>query len=1334
MTGDIQALQFSRDLDRLLRDYVPLMPSTQPAQPPGVKPAGPPRPFGIETITGAARRTIPGFALVENLYAETMDVNRSAGLEAVPGYDVYADPEIRAYVARNPEAFIGVQSPAHAQRVIGRLDRDTQYYADIAASPIMSLLTEMGTSLFDPFLFGKIQAGATFGSRVTQGAAGGFSRGIASQTLIAAGMPEQTIEEMVFGASAFSVINGLTSGAFGRAYKGNVAQAEADAARILGSGSGVVDWQGRHSQTIARTTPPLPPGGSGGGDQFRTVGAAAAADARQVAPGGERLKPAFGLEKLPDTPVRRIMALDEELGQQTVTEIVDLGGMAQVKNADGWVTFQPVEREMTTRYKPQLADAVREVQRNYLIYRERLQATDPTPAIDWEMLKLGASDLMRSRGGKLSWAEFREEVGKTMHTGDTHAIPEVAAAARSYRRMFDHVKQLGMDEDVFTVEARRELARQQNQLSSLLGAARQAVEARIQQLQTDIARVQKAGPDLPPNAKSYFPLIVRQDKIDANIAGFKQVLIDHLRTKGLRGQALTEGVEALYKTIRAQDPYKRLQPDSVGLAKSLKSRELEIPVDKLFPYLELDADAVARQYVRAMSADIELTRKFGSPDMGERLDEIAANWREKIDAAAGNNPAILKLEKERDAALSDLRALRDRVRGTYGLPDEPYSVTAATLRSLKSFNYLTMMGGVVLSSLPDPVRVWMTEGFDRAFGAGLKTLVTEPAIFKAAAKEIQLAGEAMDAVLGGRAASFLDTSLMLGRSFPIERTLGVASEQMSFLNVLHIWTDIMKRWAGAVTGSRIVETSIKLSKGSATAAEIEKLARSGIDKPMAERIASQVLGKAVPYTPWTEIGAAETGKPITVKVYRGESGGAKVRVIGAPGAETAMQAGGVGTYGAPTEALARQYGKNVKEGVIQLSNPVIMRSEKDLLAAMTDAGIKNPEKLMVDARTDQYRTLTATAGDKIQELKEVRQAEVKKARAETGGGAAKLYEINQKIKQIKKTLVADRNKLAEESNLKFEEALQKTWRYLHEKGHDGLIVDFGDRVEWGQSILARRFTTNVDTLFANFNHSQVVDWQGRPLGSSTKDGFGTKGQRLFVAGSEDWTDEAARDAFRSALIADVNRTIVTPGFGDTPLWTSTQFGSTISQFKKFGMASMTRILISGLQENDMAFWSGALALVAAGGIASGIKDKLQYGHDFTNRPWQDQLLTAIDRSGLAGWFMDAHNSLEKLTDHRVGLHRILGDRINREASFASKIGATLGPSAQQAATLLNIGADLATLDYDKWTARNLRRLMPGQSLFWAQPFFDTMEDLAYPGPLAGRQQAQRFIEPPPGAF
>jgi hypothetical protein len=77
----------------------------------------------------------------------------------------------------------------------------------------------------------------------------------------------------------------------------------------------------------------------------------------------------------------------------------------------------------------------------------------------------------------------------------------------------------------------------------------------------------------------------------------------------------------------------------------------------------------AASYPRSLS-EIELTRTFGNKSLDSQLAAI----QDEYDALMRLRPAEQeKLAKAREADLRDILALRDRLVGTYGMPDDPSS-------------------------------------------------------------------------------------------------------------------------------------------------------------------------------------------------------------------------------------------------------------------------------------------------------------------------------------------------------------------------------------------------------------------------------------------------------------------------------------------------------------------------------------------------------------------------------------------------------------------------------------------------------------------------------------
>jgi hypothetical protein len=270
---------------------------------------------------------------------------------------------------------------------------------------------------------------------------------------------------------------------------------------------------------------------------------------------------------------------------------------------------------------------------------------------------------------------------------------------------------------------------------------------------------------------------------------------------------------------------------------------------------------------------------------------------------------------------------------------------------------------------------------------------------------------------------------------------------------------------------------------------------------------------------------------------------------------------------------------------------------------------------------------------------------------------------------------------------------------------------------WNQAI--KEFSSNIislrmtNAIMRNFQTLNATD--RRKLlanGIDGNDAFRMQqlirqhGQRVdgeWVPNTALWGDKAMVQKFRNALNQSVDRTIITPGAGDRALWTSTEMGSLITQFKGYGQGATVRLLTSGLQEKDSAFWQGAFVLVGLASLVNEFKKK-QYGID-KEQSYSELMADAIDRSGILGWFTDVNNSIEKLSDYRLGLRPMMG-KSQGYLPFGAKAGAIFGPVASNITTAGSVATDILSGEADDNTLRSARFITPTGNLPYLDPIWD----------------------------
>lgn len=236
----------------------------------------------------------------------------------------------------------------------------------------------------------------------------------------------------------------------------------------------------------------------------------------------------------------------------------------------------------------------------------------------------------KAEGGELGYTAFREQVGEALRNGDVHVNAKVQEAAQAMRTVINRVK-----------TAQQELGL------------------------------------LPPDAElkamgqtSYFPRVYKVGKIVSERDKFRNMLVDWW-SRGEKTMSREDAEIAADTTINrivgAKIPQEFASVFMVKAPGSTKSRTLSVPDRLMKDYLESDANYVLQRHIREASAEIELTRTFGNKSLDSQLAAI----QDEYDALMRLRPAEQeKLAKAREADLRDILALRDRLVGTYGMPDD----------------------------------------------------------------------------------------------------------------------------------------------------------------------------------------------------------------------------------------------------------------------------------------------------------------------------------------------------------------------------------------------------------------------------------------------------------------------------------------------------------------------------------------------------------------------------------------------------------------------------------------------------------------------------------------
>jgi hypothetical protein len=617
-----------------------------------------------------------------------------------------------------------------------------------------------------------------------------------------------------------------------------------------------------------------------------------------------KLMPAFLLEHMPDlSPVKQMLQGSSAWARHVASYIVE-HPYYQKKNAAGEltgeqaVTVHGVDAYISERWMAPMVEAQKASDGLYNAYRERFfneikgDKSGVAKPHKSTVAQLG-DDLVRGRGGAITRTEFMEQVYRAKIRTEPGANgqtalevglePEAIQAANIWaEKIFNKAGRQAQEHRVFSFKQDRRRFVLEARLQKLLDDTdnsrgmtvpqlrfMESLEKQIKELKAegDAANTFKLDPN-------YVIRIWNKTKIKANRPRLHAIIME-------RGGYTAQEAAARIDSILTGKAFQAIDDDATGVARSLKERQINVDTIYVEDFVEKNMASVGRYYATRMGADIELVRQFGSVDMKEifvrmrqeyndLIESVEPGYLKRVDKFEKRKREAQKREikgegditkgagieepfplprtkegkamlKESDRMLENGRALRDRVRGTYGIPDDPSSYTNRGIRIAKMFNAMTLLTGA-LAATPDLAKLIMTDGPRRLFGTSLEAYKSQLGFLKTAklAKfEANLAGEALDMYLAMRSALFADLADSLSAATPFERTIGNVTQQSFNVNLMNQWNEGVKTMASLISGSRMIAESENLLKGTISKTERIKLNNVGISPDVARVIVDQ---------------------------------------------------------------------------------------------------------------------------------------------------------------------------------------------------------------------------------------------------------------------------------------------------------------------------------------------------------------------------------------------------------------------------------------------------------------------------------------------------------------
>jgi hypothetical protein len=716
------------------------------------------------------------------------------------------------------DRFVNDRSRGAVERTKAQIDRELEDRQTISAAGGWGVAASMGAAVLSPTSLlpgGAVVKGAK-GVNIARSAANvGAAAGVAAaidEIALHSTQETRTGEESTFAIGGSVILGGL-----------------------LGSGAGALSRQA--FARSAKTVEQIPENIQEINDGLRSVGAAE--NREDFTLRRENVLGALGKVGIARSdPILRGQLSPNVEARRATQQLVETPLQYSV-NEQGQAFAPSVETRIKTRRNTELAQAHSYLERSFAEY-----AFDGPVGMVGRVSApvVGRYRQLLGRTQKLNRDEFMNEVGLAAISGDRHPIPQVQKAAEEIRKsIFDRAKadatELGIfDEDLQLKNGESYFMRSYN-------------------VEKIIAHMGDGGAD-------DFKVLLRDEYMQARADAQKRVELEREAEDAAKEtDQLKQAIEAKTKSEPTWDEVLAGKDDleieadvedtinsiiglkpgehsmRAAMSSPTRARVLDVATDKLVPWLETDMSVIMARYFNNIVPDIELTRTFGDTTMKEVRQKITDEGTRML-RRAKTPKERRKITAETEHRLSDLEGMKDRIRGVYGVPENPNSIWVRGGRVARTLTYTGYLGGMTLSALPDVAGLIGRNGIEAAFGP--VTALTNPKRLGVAAKDASELGAAAEWFLNSRAMSMADVADEFGAGSRVERGVGSLGRGFGIATGMVPWNVGWKSVGGAFAGSRLTKAAVAVKEGNASKAQLLKLAENNIDPTMAARIADQV--------------------------------------------------------------------------------------------------------------------------------------------------------------------------------------------------------------------------------------------------------------------------------------------------------------------------------------------------------------------------------------------------------------------------------------------------------------------------------------------------------------
>lgn len=727
-----------------------------------------------------------------------------------PNFDPFEDDYLKGYEDYS-KRFVHVRNKERADAVKSSIDRESRDLQTIEDAGIYGTLAQIAASIVDPItlagivLMPEVIVPGKIGLSIAKMGAVGTADTAVREAVLNPTQETRTAEQSMFNIVAGTLVSGALGGAAGKLTKPQFDKLVQDTAEHLAGkpqGNGQVSM-GAAASDIAPVMTTLEQEGLDIGVPGRVAGKIAnwadTSDSKAAWVVQKAIYPFREISpnvSLAQSPVKSVRETAQELG---------IDGLQRPKHFDGVATSDSVELNIMSRVNKD-SYSLYEKMKDQVVNMKKSTNINGDDLAD-ELARAGIvadrAEVIKNPTKFLEKSNFNKLVSEAMRNGDQSSISQVANVAKHVRSIYDTYK-------------------------------------------ADLIQMGKLSADADG---SYLTRIWDVNKVRAGQTKLQDIIKKWLNeTQGITdydGGLIAE--EFINKLMKVRSGANIHMADALGEAGSMKARTFEIPDQLVRDFIENDIEKIVARYTKSMATDIELTKKFGSKNMTERLDDIVREYgdlKAKVQedmkgqgiAETKIEKALAKIDDAREKDLENIRFMRDKIIGIADIPNDNDQIIARSAKVLRSLIAVKALGDVVLSSVVDIWRNSQVHGFRRMTKVVWRD-ISHLDVRSMSRKDVRRMGVGLDLINNSRFKKVADISDDFGDENAVERFVNNVSDKFAWWTGMPLWNAELKQFSGVLTSDRILEDVARW--GSLKAKDRGFLAKIGIDSNTAERIAEQ---------------------------------------------------------------------------------------------------------------------------------------------------------------------------------------------------------------------------------------------------------------------------------------------------------------------------------------------------------------------------------------------------------------------------------------------------------------------------------------------------------------